>query len=105
MSDDPLRRLKYKLDAMRQERDKLNAFVLEERSSTSRMESEYLMLQSEYNRARSSLEQKEQRLDRYNSTIGESETAMNKLLTNSEKLFCALEQESASIQKLFNSRY
>ena len=104
MDEDPLGRLKQRLDTIRRERDQLTSVILEDRSKCSRMEIEYQQLQNEYNIAISKLRGKEDRLERYDGTIVESETALHKLLNNSEKLFSALEQESSSIQQFFNKR-
>ena len=99
MEGDPLSRLKGRLDGMRKERDQLNAQVLQDRSRVSEMEAELARKQAEYLRYKSKLDEKEDLLQHLSVTIRESENAYSKLLTNTDKLLSALEQESSNLSK------
>jgi chromosome segregation ATPase len=99
METDALARLKGKLDTMRRERDLLNGDVLQDRAEVSAKEAQLAKLQAEYQRVRLDLQEREDMLTRLNSTIRETENAFSKLLTSTDKLLSALEQESASIAK------
>jgi chromosome segregation ATPase len=99
METDALARLKSKLDTMRRERDLLNGDVLQDRAEVSAKEAQLAKLQAEYQRVRLDLQEREDMLTRLNATIRETENAFSKLLTSTDKLLSALEQESASIAK------
>mmetsp|Transcript_32077 Transcript_32077/g.55349 ORF Transcript_32077/g.55349 Transcript_32077/m.55349 type:complete len:104 (+) Transcript_32077:1896-2207(+) len=99
METDALSRLKAKLDAMRRERDLLNGEVLHERAEVSAKEAQLAKLQMEYKREQAELQDREDMLTRLNTTIRETENAFSKLLTSTDKLLSALDQESASIAK------
>ncbi|CAG9331488.1 unnamed protein product [Blepharisma stoltei] len=101
MDSDPLTRLKNKLDSMRRERDTLNSVVLEERARNAQIEAELARLRNEFLRSKSQLDEKEATLQRFNETIRESENAYTKLLTNTDKLLTALEQESNNLSRKF----
>ena len=101
MDSDSLSRLKGRLDVMRRERDSMNTRVLNERARVSQFEAEVNRLRTEYIRQKKSLEDKEGNLQRYNETIKESELAYSKLVSNSDKLLSALEQEFSNISQRF----
>jgi uncharacterized coiled-coil DUF342 family protein len=101
MEYDSLTRLKARIDVMRKERDSMNAKVLGERARTSQLEAEVSRLRAEYIRQKKGLEEKEANLHRYNETIRESELAYMKLVSNSDKLLSALENEFTAISQKF----
>lgn len=101
MEVDPLSRLKGKLDSMRRERDRLNSQILHDRSIVTQMEAELARKQNEFIRAKQQLDEKEDLLQHLNTTLRESENAYTKLLTNTDKLLSALDQESSNISKRF----
>lgn len=102
MDSDSFARLKLKLDVMRKERDGLNQIVLNERAKISKFDSEIQKIRAEYLRQKNVLEAKENALKRYNETIRESENAYYKLVSNTEKLLSALENEFSNIVQKFN---
>lgn len=101
MDSDSLTRLKSRLDVMRKERDTMNARVLDERARVSQFEAEVNRLRTEYIKQKRSLEEKEGNLQRYNDTIKESDLAYSKLVSNSDKLLSALENEFTNIAQKF----
>lgn len=101
MDSDSLTRLKSRLDVMRKERDTMNARVLDERARVSQFEAEVNRLRTEYIKQKKSLEEKEGNLQRYNDTIKESDLAYSKLVSNSDKLLSALENEFTNIAQKF----
>ena len=101
MESDSLSRLKYKLDSMRKERDNLNSIVLNDRARVSRFEAEVQKIRNDYIQQKRNLEAKENSLQRYTETIRESELAYNKLISNSDKLLSALENEFSNIVQRF----
>ena len=50
-------------------------------------------------RAREDLSEKEAMLEKFNFTLRESENTYTKLLLNTDRLYTALEQETASLRK------
>lgn len=99
MESEPLNKLKQKLDTLKWERDKLNTEVLEERAKVATIEAEFARRQSEFLRAREELSEKEGMLEKFNFTLRESENTYTKLLLNTDRLFTALEQETANLRK------
>ena len=102
MESEPLNKLKKKLDTLKSERDQLNSEVLEERAKVAAIEAEFARRQNEFLRARDELNEKEAMLEKFNFTLRESENTYTKLLLNTDRLFTALEQETANLRK-FNS--
>ena len=101
MDSEPLIKLKKKLDILKLERDQLNSEVLEERSRVATIEGEFAIKQSNFMRAKQDLNEKEAMLEKFNSTLRESENTYTKLLLNTDRLYTALEQETANLRRNF----
>lgn len=99
MDSEPLTKLKKKLDTLKLERDQLNSEVLEERAKAASIEAEFARKQSDFLRAKQDLNEKEAMLDKFNFTLRESENTYTKLLLNTDRLYTALEQETANLRK------
>ncbi|CAG9332892.1 unnamed protein product [Blepharisma stoltei] len=102
MSRNPLKLLKDKLDSMKRDRDYCNSQILQERAKLADLENELYRLQTEYQRSKSQLDEKEAHLQRFNETIRESENAYNKLLISTDKLITSLDHESQNVSRKFN---
>lgn len=101
MDSEPLTKLKKKLDTLKFERDQLNSEVLEERAKVASIEAEFARKQSDFMRAKQDLNEKEAMLDKFNFTLRESENTYTKLLLNTDRLYTALEQETANLRRNF----
>ena len=97
--EDSLGRLKAKLSASRKQRDQIQQKVLKDRSEVAQREAELARLQADFYAAKSHLQEQEETLHRFDETVRESEIAYNKLLSNTEKLLSALDQETAQLAK------
>lgn len=97
--DNPLARLKAKLDSSRRQRDEIQRKVLGERSLLAQKEAALAQKQAEVHAAKSRLQEQEEILARFEETMRESEVAYTKLMSNTEKLLSALDQESAQLSK------
>lgn len=99
MDSEPLTKLKRKLDTLKAERDSLNSEVLEDRAKVASIEAEFARKQNEFLRAKQELTEREVMLDKFNFTLRESENTYTKLLLNTDRLFTALEQETANLRR------
>ena len=97
--EDSLNRLKAKLASSRKQRDQIQQKVLKDRSEVAQREAELARLQADFYAARSHLQEQEETFSRFDETVRESEVAYNKLVSNTEKLLSALEQETAQMSK------
>ena len=100
MESEPLTKLKKKLESLKSERDILNSEVLDERSKLATIEAEFARKQNDFLRLKQDLDEKESMLEKFNFLLKESENNYTKLLLNSDKLFTAIEQETASLRKI-----
>lgn len=97
--DNPLGRLKAKLDMSKRQRDDMQRKVMSERAAVAQREAVLAQKQAECHAAKSRLQEQEEILARFEDTMRESEIAYNKLMSNTEKLLSALDQESAQLSK------
>ena len=99
MDQQPISKLRARLEVLKRERDELNTQVLQERSHVQEVESRLLMMKNQFESVRRSLIEKEQSLQKFNETIKKSEDHFAKLLQNSSSLLTAIEQEAANLNK------
>lgn len=99
MDQEPINKLKNRLEALRRERDELNCQILKERSFVEEMESKLLHMRNHFEGSKRSLMEKEESLQRFNTTIKQSEDHFAKLLQNTNSLITAIEQESLNLNK------
>ena len=97
--EDSLGRLKAKLASSRKQRDQIQQKVLKDRSEVAAREAELARMQSDFYGAKARLQEQEETLRRFDETVRESEVAYNKLVSNTEKLLSALDQETAQLSK------
>lgn len=97
--DDSLNRLKAKLAASRKQRDQIQQKVLRDRSDVANKEAELARMQADFYAAKGRLQEQEETLRRFDETVRESEIAYSKLVSNTEKLLSALDQETAQLAK------
>jgi septal ring factor EnvC (AmiA/AmiB activator) len=97
--EDSLGRLRAKLASSRKQRDQIQQKVLKDRSEVAQREAELARLQADFYAAKSRLQEQEDTLRRFDETVRESEVAYNKLVSNTEKLLSALDQETAQLSK------
>ena len=99
MDQQPISKLRSRLEVLKRERDELNCQVLQERSHVQEIESRLLSMKNQFESVRRSLIEKEQSLQKFNETIKKSEDHFAKLLQNSSSLLTAIEQEAANSNK------
>ena len=97
--DNPLGRLKSKLDASKRQRDEMQRKTMSERAMVAQKEAALAQRLAECQAAKSRLQEQEEILARFEDTMRESEIAYSKLMSNTEKLLSALDQESAQLSK------
>lgn len=97
--DNPLGRLKAKLDASKRQRDEMQRKVMSERAAVAQKEAVLAQKLAEFQAAKSRFQEQEEILARFEDTMRESELAYTKLMSNTEKLLSALDQESAQLSK------
>ena len=97
--DNLLGRLKSKLDASKRQRDEMQRKVLSERAMVAQKEAALAQRLAECQTAKARLQEQEEILARFEDTMRESEIAYSKLMSNTEKLLSALDQESAQLSK------
>ena len=99
MDQQPINKLKSRLETLRRERDELNSEVLKDRQVVQELESKLLYLRNQFESGRRNLLEKEQSLQKFNDTIKQSEDHFSKLLQNSSSLLTAIEQEASNLNR------
>ncbi len=87
---DYFNQLKGKVNELKQRRDHVNQDLMKDRMSVSHLDEQIAQLDRERQRARMDAEMKESQLRKFNELIDQSETALNKMIMNTQKLNEAL---------------
>ena len=89
-SYDYFNQLKGKVHELKTRRDDINSEVMRDRISMTQLEEQIAQLQREHQKFKLDVEGKDGQLRKYNDLIDQSESALNKMIMNSQKLSDAL---------------
>jgi len=93
---DPLNILRNKIIDLKKIRDQVNSELLGESQTITLLEERMSTMQQELNAHKQSASEKDRKLKKLNDIINSSDSALNKLISNTDKLNYALDEELKS---------